>query len=312
MKALFLIVIIATGSIFLWFLNGTAAINSKDTSQKTFVIDNGESARQIGSSLAQAGLIKNAWLFFLSVKFSGSDKSIQSGTFRLSSSQSLQSIIASLVKGPLDVWITIPEGKRATEIAESLSAKIPAYDLSWRNQLIANEGYLFPDTYLFPKDTTIDFVIKTMRGNFDKKYQLALIGQTVSFPQNQAVILASIVQREGKSNADMKSIAAVLENRLSIGMALQADATMQYVVGNSINWWPQIGASTLRIDSPYNTYRNTGLPPSPIANPGLVALQAVFQPSKSNYLYYFTDRKGQTHFAQTLDEQNANIAKFGL
>jgi len=306
-----LILIFALG-ISYWIYNGTKAVNANDNSQKLFVIDKGESARQIGTSLQNSGLIKDANIFFLMIKFSGSDKKIQAGDFRLSPSQNLQSIVNLLVKGPIDVWVTITEGKRAEEIAEILQNKIPSFDRTWRQKLIDNEGYLFPDTYLFPKDSTIDLIIKTMRDNFDKKYQQALNNSTVKISQAKAVILASLVQREGRSNSDMKYIASVLENRLSIGMALQVDASVQYIIGTSFNYWPQPTGADLKIRSDYNTYLNPGLPPTPISNPGLSALQAVLNPTNTNYLYYFTDRKGVTHFAKTLDEQNANIAKFGI
>lgn len=313
MKKIFfvLIAVIIAGGFF-WWVNGSSAVDPKNTSEKFFVIDKGESARQIGTDLKNAGLIKDATIFYLQIKLSGKDKNIQSGDFRLSPSQTLPSIINSLVRGPIDVWVTIVEGKRAAEINETLQSKIPSYDSSWKQQLIDNEGYLFPDTYLIPKDASIAFIIKVMRDNFDKKYQEALSSSTLTMSQTKVVILASLVQREGRSDTDMKYIASVLENRLNIGMALQVDASVQYIIGNSLNYWPQPKASDLKINSPYNTYLNPGLPPTPISNPGLSALEAVLAPAKTDYLYYFTDRKGITHFARTLDEQNANIAKFGI
>jgi UPF0755 protein len=151
-----------------------------------------------------------------------------------------------------------------------------------------------------------------MKNNFNVKYAEASAGATTKYTQEQAVTIASLVQREGKSDADMKYIASVLENRLQLGMALQVDATVQYVIGSTFKWWPTPGSADIKIVSPYNTYKNPGLPPTPIANPGLVALTAAMHPADTNYLYYMTDKKGVTHFAKTLQEQDANIAKFGL
>ena len=186
------------------------------------------------------------------------------------------------------------------------------YAPAWKNQLIQNEGYLFPDTYSFTREETIDQIIATLRSRFSQEYLIASKEATVKYTQQQTVILASLIQREGKSSADMKNIASVLENRLDLGMALQVDATVQYIIGSSFNWWPTPTSNNLAVTSPYNTYKNPGLPPTPISNPGLDALIAVLHPANTNYLYYFTDGKGITHYAKTLDEQNTNIAKFGL
>lgn len=309
--SLFLVCIILLIGVFLW-IKGTAPVNPKDSTKKTFVIAKGEGVHQISNELKDAGLITDSMIFYVLVKIGGYEEKIQAGDFQLSPSQSANDIITTLTKGMPDVWITIPEGKRATEIAQTLKQKISSYNSSWDQQLIAQEGYLFPDTYLFSKEATIDQIITIMKNNFTTKYQLASQDATVSFPQNQVVILASLVEREGNNESDMKYIASVLENRLSLGMALQVDSTIQYALGNPAHWWPTPSSSDLQIASAYNTYKNPGLPPTPIANPGLVALTAVLHPAKTNYIFYFTDKRGITHFAKTLMEQNDNIAKFGL
>lgn len=306
-----LIVFIAVAAV-LWWVNGTSAADAKNTKQQMFVIAKGEGARQIAFDLKSAGLIRDPWVFFLLVKTSGSDGKIQAGDFRLSPNQTPQNILQTLIKGTLDIWVTIPEGKRATEIAALLKERIPTYQASWEDQLATQEGYLFPDTYLFAHDATIDQIMAIMEDNFKIKYAKAKESQTNSLSQKDAVIVASIIEREGKSDTEMRNIASVLENRLNLGMALQIDATIQYAKGTHFDWWPKIGASDVKLESAYNTYRNPGLPPTPISNPGLVALSAALNPSDTSYLYYFTDRNGITHFARTLEEQNANIKKFGL
>ncbi|HYK09128.1 MAG TPA: endolytic transglycosylase MltG [Candidatus Eisenbacteria bacterium] len=308
----FILLFVLIVGILLWWTNGIRAQNPKDTTQKLFVIIKGESSRQIGADLKKSGLIPDQYVFYALVKLGGFDGKIQAGDFRLSPSQTPSNILTTLTKGTLDVWITIPEGLRATEIAEKLQKNISTYDMSWSAKLQQEEGYLFPDTYLFPKDATVEQVIAIMKNNFNVKYTQASAGATTKYTQQEAVTIASLVQREGKSDADMKYIASVLENRLQLGMALQVDASVQYIIGTTFKWWPQPTSADLKIVSPYNTYKNPGLPPTPIANPGLVALTAAMHPADTNYLYYMTDKKGVTHFAKTLEEQTANITKFGL
>lgn len=309
LMAIALIIIFSIGS---WWIAASGPVNKQDTSQITFVVDKGEGTHTIADGLLAKGLIKNPLIFIILVKQMGFDGKIQAGNYQLSPSQSPQEIAQVMIKGSQDVRIRITEGKRATEIAEIFQTKLRNYDLSWKDKLVQNEGYLFPDTYDFPPDATVDQVITIMKENFDLKYAKASDNTDSKLSQQDSVILASIVEREGKSADEMKMIASVLENRLNIGMALQADATIQYALGSTINWWPTPTQQNLTINSPYNTYRNPGLPPTPISNPGLNALIAVFHPANTNYLYYFTDGKGTTHYAKTLDEQNRNIAKYGL
>lgn len=298
----------------IWWNNGKGPVNSSDTSQQLFIIKPQENIRDIAYNLKNAGLIKDPIVFFLSIRQLGLDGKIQAGNFHLSASMTADQVAQALTHGTTDIWITIPEGKRATEIAEILQQKIASYDTSWTQTLITNEGYLFPDTYNFPAQASIDAIISTMKSNFNQKYRTAAVNETTKLSQEDVVTLASIVEREGKSPEEMSLIASVLENRLDLGMALQTDATIQYAIGYSPvkkTWWPQITGTDLDINSPYNTYRNPGLPPTPISNPGITALKAVLHPAETSYLYYFTDPKGVTHFAKTLDEQNSNIAHYG-
>jgi UPF0755 protein len=153
-----------------------------------------------------------------------------------------------------------------------------------------------------------------MEANFDKKYPEAEAVQTAKLSKRQAVILASIVQREAISQSDMQGVASVLENRLAIGMALGSDVTLEYALGyqkDTKTWWKEgLTVDDLALKSPYNTRLTVGLPPTPISNPGLVALKAVLAPPKTNYLYYLSDSDGKLHFAVDLSEHNANIKKY--
>ena len=311
---LFLCVLVL-GGWFFWQIQ-LSAIDTTNTTKQEFVVAQGTATHAVADNLQSQGLIRNALAFLLYMKLSGMDGKIQKGTFTLSQNMSCQQIAQQLTHGIQDVWITVIPGKRADEIADLLQNKLPSYQPSWRAQLEAREGYLFPDTYQFSHDATIEQIISIMTSNFDQKYQQALTHNTTHLTQQQAVILASIVQREAPSGIDMRKVASVLENRLNLGMALQVDATVQYALGyqpQEQTWWKKnLTATDLQIVSPYNTYTNPGLPPTPISNPDLEALEAVLNPADTNYLYYISDNKGVMHYAATLEEHNANIRTYGL
>ena len=224
-----------------------------------------------------------------------------------------EEIAKTLTTGTQDVWITIPEGKRAEEIAGLLKANINTYDPVWEEKLATKEGYLFPDTYLFPKESGIDLIISTVTNTFDSKYNS--IPNNSKRSKEEIVTIASLVEREARHPEDRPLVASVMENRLGIDMALQIDATIQYALGYDPikkTWWRRVTPSQLKTDSLYNTYLNPGLPPTPIANPGKAALEAAIHPANTNYIYYFTDKNGVNHYSATLDEHNSQISKYGL
>jgi len=298
---------------FAWWKNGSQAKDPKSKEEKIFVVQKGQGIKEIAKNLKNEDLIKDPTVFFILVKTLGLDQDIQAGDFRLSPSWNAEKIAKELTHGTLDVWVTIQEGKRAEEIAQILKEKIPSFDESWNNLLVANEGYLFPDTYLIPRTADINLIISIMRNNFDKKF--ISISKETSISQKEAVIIASLIEREAKLPEDRPLVASVIFNRLEISMPLQIDATIQYALGEETDgkWWKKnLTKDDLQINSPYNTYRNTGLPPGPISNPGLDVLRAVLNPAKTNYLYYISDKLGKNHYAKTLEEHNANIKKYGL
>lgn len=306
-------VIFLTG-VILW-RNNIIAVNSNDKTQKIFIVKNHENIRDIAYNLKKEDLIKNPITFFLIIKKLGLDNKIQAGNFRLSPSMTTTEIATALTHGTLDVWITITGGKRAEEVAEIFSNNMSMYDISWKKKLIEKEGFLFPDTYLIPKDASIDLVINLLNKNFEEKFQKAYILKTTNLTREQAVILASIVEREAKSPQEMRLVASVLENRLKINMPLQVDATIQYALGYQPieqTWWKKnLTLMDLKINSPYNTYENTGLPIGPISSPEFNALSAVLNPEKTDYIYYISDKNGQLHFAKNLEEHNRNIQNYG-
>lgn len=311
---LILLIIVVVGGV-LWWKNGVSAVDSKSKDSTIFVVQKGDGIKEISSGLKQKGLIKSSVVFFLLVKQLGIDKKIEAGDFRLSPSMTAQEIAENLTHGTLDIWITVPEGKRAAEIAEILKEKIPTYDPSWPSVLAQNDGFLFPDTYLIPKDADIEMIVNQMRGNFEQKYD-TLDKTTTLLTKEEIVILASLIEREAITDTERPIIAGILINRLNGAMALQVDATIQYAKGQNMSnkkWWePVLVEEYKTVTSDYNTYLFAGLPPSPISNPGLEALHAAVFPSDTDYLYYLHDKDRKIRYAKTLSEHNENIEKFGL
>ncbi len=311
---LIVFLIFVTAASIVWWKNGTMPANSKDHTAQIFVIDKGEGMRKISNDLKTKGLIRDPIVFFLLTRKLGLDTKVQAGDFRLNPSMSAYDIAQNLTHGTLDIWVTVPEGNRAAEIADILEKSIPTYQSLWRTTLAANEGYLFPDTYLIPREATIDQIVTLMKNNFNNKYAALNGPQSKIFTTNEIVIIASLVEREARFASDRPMVASVIKNRLDLGMALNIDATIQYLLGYQASektWWKKnLTFADLKISSPYNTYTNAGLPPSPISNPGSAVLEATLNPAKTDYLYYLSDENGANHYAKTLEEHNQNVKKY--
>lgn len=307
-----IIAILITTGVILW-INENAPVDPKSNTSSIFVVNKGDGVREIAINLKENGLIKNQIIFFLIVKQLGLDTKIQAGDFRLSPKMTATEIAQNLTHGTLDIWITIPEGKRSEEIAEILKEKLGTYNDSWQNILKSNEGYLFPDTYLFPKGTDINTIISIMKSNFNTKIKSIGLSQHNN-RLKEIVIIASLIEREALIDEEKPIIASVIANRLKDGMPLEIDATLQYIKGKDLTgkWWSIPTVEDKKIASEFNTYKNAGLPPFPISNPGLEAIKAALNPQTSNYYYYIHDSDGNVHFAKTLKEHNANINKYGV
>lgn len=316
MKRLFtllviILVLVGAGAIF-WKLS-SSPVDSKNQTKEVFIVKQGEGVRSISKRLKEEGIIKNSVVFFITVKKLGLDGKIQAGDHRISRSMTTADVAKSLTQGTSDVWITIREGVRAEEIADILERDLPSYESSWREELNKNEGYLFPDTYLIPKNADLPMVISILRNNFDSKYKALDVTKT-ALSQTSIVKIASLVEREARHDSDRPIVAGVILNRLKEGMSLDLDATLQYAIGYSTSekkWWKQgLTNDDKEIASSYNTYRNQGLPPTPISNPGLESLQAVINPADTDYFYYISDKNGVNHYAKTLEEHEKNIDKY--
>jgi UPF0755 protein len=305
----------------------TAPFNPNGVEQK-FRIEQGESIASVATRLAQSSIISDAQAFYDYVVYTGLDLTIQAGDYTLSPALSIIDITRELQDStPEDVNFVILSGWRMEEIAASLptsgldispeafiaAAQTPPQVLALSSPSTM-EGFFFPDSYLLPRSTTLNQLLETIARNFafhmteDMRAGFAAQGLDVY----QAVTLASIVERESVHNEELALIASVFINRLNVGMTLGSDPTVQYALGyNSAQntWWTNpLSLEDLKYDSPYNTYIYAGLPPAPIANPSLEALQAVAFPQASPYYYFQAkcDNSGYHVFAATFEEHLAN------
>lgn len=305
-----------------------------DPTTVKFVIHKDDLPSTIGANLAAQGLIRDADLFRSYVRFYGIDANLQAGTYLLSQTQTIPQIAQALTNsGTNNTSVLVKEGWRIEQIAEAINAD---HDLSfsgadflavvgtgatppaWFTQSIGAlpsgaslEGFLFPDTYLLPLDTTATGFRDALLKEFDQHLtpQMRLDAAQSNLSIAQIVTLASIVEREAVVSDERPLIAGVYLNRFRKPMTLDADPTVQYPLGKSGDWWPQITAADYQsVQSPYNTYLHSGLPPTPIANPGLSSLMAAIYPRASTYFYFRASCKGdgRHNFATTFAEQEAN------
>ena len=309
------IISLVTGISLSLFVNSNITPVSSDTKNKIFVVKEGEGIQTISQNLYQSGFIKNEYAFLIYSLITRQNKKLQSGTFRLSASLSTPEIIKKLSSGGVsDYWLKIIDGSRVDEIAILFPSGLTFNSLDFLTKYKSKEGYLFPDSYLIPSYFNLDQTVEVITSNFNKKITQAKEKSTSNLIDEDNVIMASLLEREGKNLESKQMIAGVIINRLNLGMPLQIDATVQYakdsLTKNNANYWQPVSKLDLQIDSPYNTYKNQGLPPRPICNPGYNSLFAAFHPTKSDNIFYITGNDGLMYYAKTLEEHNSNIAKY--
>ena len=306
-----------------------------------FEVAPGQNADQIGANLLGAGLLSDLDLFKNYVRFYGLDSQLEAGIFQLSPTMSTAEIAVALTEARRpEVVVRFLEGWRLEEMAESLR-EAPAGQIDpdqfeaigLRRQVIdlspypflaslpadaTLEGFLFPDTYRLDATATAADLVDSMLRNFDERVTPALrqqMGQQ-GLDLYDSVTLASIMEREAVIAEERPLIARVFLNRLTQGIHLNADPTLQYPLGRQVNgsWWKQgLTQADIALDTPYNTYLYTGLPPGPIANPGLASLEAVGNPAESDFLYFVADcdslAPGSHIFALTYEAHLENVSK---
>jgi len=301
-----------------------------DAQPISFVVKAGESFDATAERLKDEHVIASPLWFRATAEFAGLTDNLKQGTHMLYPRSSYTSILWSLTTATTsDVSITVPEGYTLTQIGTLVHAKLGISASDWavatglaspfeshpfvvrakKPDNVDLEGYLFPDTYRFYPNASADDVVKKMLDAMEAKVNEidAPTGDAKDMSFHEVLTLASIVEREVRQPADMKEVADIFLKRLSAGIALQADSTVNYVTGGDD---PSISSTDRNIDSPYNTYKNRGLPPGPISNPGLNALSAVIHPASNAYYYFLTDKDGNVHYARTLEEHGVNRQKY--
>ena len=296
---------------------------SRPSMPVSVVVPRGATFRDVAQQLAQAGVVANPAAFRAYAKWKHADTDVHAGEYRFTPHQTPAQVLDQLQSGGAQIakWLTIPEGFTAAQIAQALQkdalGSASAYENAFlRDSIVAGgtrtrnlEGFLFPSTYLIPLDANPAIVARILTDQFKKELpsDAAQKARAHGLTVPQVVTIASLVEREAKADDERALIAGVIYNRLRLGMPLEVDATIEYALPTHHSI---VTYADLKIDSPYNTYLHTGLPPTPIANPGLPSLVAAFNPRPSPYLYYVYKGNGHHVFAKTLQEQNANVAKY--
>ncbi|MEK7641513.1 MAG: endolytic transglycosylase MltG [Patescibacteria group bacterium] len=262
--------------------------------------------------LEQKGVIRSSFLYKAYMRVIRNGKGVQAGSYLFDQPQSAVRVAYRMAYGIDElqkIKVVIPEGSSSRNIAAIIKRAIPSFDAkSFLSEAQKYEGYLFPETYFFNPDVSPSEVISEMRTQFEEKVT-ALMGAiaTSTHALENVVVLASILEEEANNTDDRRMISGVLWNRINIGMPLQVDAPFYYLLGKTSS---QLTLSDLATTSPYNTYKNKGLPPAAISNPGLDAIRAALNPVPSKYLFYLADQTGVTHYATTHDEHVENKWKF--
>lgn len=317
-------------SVFLgWAFS--SVVRSPLSEPKEVVIKEGEGAYTIADNLKNQGIIESQFLFIAYTFITGNEKKLQAGRYLFKPGATVPGIVNSISGGlvePDDIVVTIPEGFNVWEIDKRLASTGLIIEGEFAKKYLSEEGELFPDTYRFKKpgspegDETVDTIAEKMKNHLNLKFKdLSLV--LSSLVLQDTLTRASILEKEARSEEDMRLVAGVIRNRLARLMPLEIDATVAY--GACLRKFKDLNISKLkdcdvsqvavgteiRIDSPYNSYKRAGLPPGPISNPGIMAIQAVLNPIPSDYLYYLSSRDGsQMYFAKTAAEHAANRRKY--
>jgi len=276
------------------------------------VVTEGMGVKEIAETLRSQGYIHSEFFFLATVMIHFDPTDIKAGTYRFNIPLSPRALAYELVAGNSKyslVRLTLPEGERARQMATRAAAVLDNFSAA---EFVAiaepHEGRLFPDTYLIPPDFTPEQLLNLLKTTFEERMQpLESKFNNHKLTKAEVITLASIVEREANTPESMALVSGILQNRLAINMKLQADASIEYVLDKPLS---ELTPEDLRIDSPYNTYTNFGLPPTPIGNPGMKSILAVLEPQPSNYYFYITDETGTFHYARTFAEHRVNIERY--
>ena len=307
----------------LWFRYTVAIDRTYPRAATTVIVPDGATGREVAKLLETRGIIRSAQTFAVWAGLKHHSSDMKAGEFRFAPHRTAAEILEQVVTGgqQVAVWVTIPEGFTAREIAATLAGRNLGDESALDEMFLHHtltfgsvhapslEGYLFPDTYLVPTAANPVEIAKLLTDQFfaELPHDAFARAKRLGFSVPQIVTLASLVEREAKADDERALMAGVYYNRLRLGMPLEVDATIEYTFAHHKD---VITYADLARDSPYNTYEHAGLPPTPIANPGRASLLAAFHPQTSAYLYYVYKGNGHHAFSRTLAEHNANVARY--
>jgi UPF0755 protein len=297
-------------------------------SKVRFVVAQGATFHEVADTLHRTGLIDSVTVFDLYARYKHLDRNVQAGAYELSRNLNMIQILTALQTAvPDEIFVTVPEGytiqktaalldkggiiKGSDYTAQAVQGKFNYDFLKDLPPGSSLEGFLFPDTYLIPRSGTAKDLITQQLEAFKLKWDQTRQGQAAARKLNalQIVTIASLIEREARFQEDRPLVASVIYNRLAAGWALQIDATVLYAKGV---WQSTVTIDDRKINSPYNTYLHTGLPPGPIANPGIKAIDAALQPADTGYFFYLSDPQGHNHYAKTNEEFARLLKQYGL
>lgn len=288
--------------------------------RQQFLVTPDDSLEVIAQKLTAAGYVRFPLVFELAYVRESYGHNVRPGGYELSASMDAWTIASALVAPPAVAWVKVPVGMRREEVGDLLARELGWNEEQHQAWLAATaaasanyiEGVYFPDTYLIPTDEPPARIAERMRDRFKEAFApYADEAVQKNIPWTRVLTIASLIQREGGGAHDMPLISGIIQKRLAVGMPLAIDATLQYIGGKEGNtWWPVPEGAATYPDSPYNTYKRTGLPPRPIASPGLVAIEAALNPESTSCLFYLHDAKGQIHCSPTYKGHLANIRKY--
>lgn len=293
----------------------------------TIEIEPGSTAQDIGAILAAQGVVRSALEFEVAVRNVEASQQLQAGTYELQTLMDPADVVAELVTGPgATVYrVTVIEGLRVAEILSSLAEDTPHEYSDYEAALLDGsvttslrempdeprlrdwEGLLFPDTYEFATSTSAEAILQRLAATMEQRVDSVdwSAWEDLGFTPYQGIVLASLIESEAQLDEERPVISSVIHNRLAEGMALEIDATVLYALDTR-----DVAEFDRGVDSPYNTYQNPGLPPTPISAPGRASLEGAAAPDDTPYFYYvLSDLEGHHTFAETLDEHNANVAQ---
>ncbi len=312
-------ILLLLGAFLFIVLGGGASENTQEKGLPVYVkVRSGMSAKEIGEELQRRGIVDSKYKFWLMAKLKDYESRFMAGNYAFRRGMDTQEVLEKLVRGEAEEYeLVIPEGFTVKDIAErlgeegiadsgeflKLAEKFAPYsymrasdDVKYRA-----EGFLFPATYKIQPDATAEEILEMMAGTFDQRLTPSMRrrAREMKLSIYELVTLASLVEKEARYDEDRPIIAQVFLKRLKLDMPLQSDATLQYLMDAPKE---DVSISDTKVESPYNTYQNRGLPPGPVANPGLESIQAVLQPADTDYLYFVADREGHNYYTDNYDD----------